>query len=84
MTFTDAIIKALSRREKPLVFLLWGGFAKKKLKLIDPDKHIVIASTHPSPLSAHNGFFGSKPYSKVNAALQRLNLPPIDWKLEQT
>lgn len=79
--FTDAVIKKLSAREEPMVFLLWGGSAKKKIKLIDTDKHTVIQSAHPSPLSAHNGFFGSKPYSKVNEALEGMGKQPIDWSL---
>lgn len=79
--FTDAVIMKLSKREKPLVFLLWGNFAKKKIKLIDGKRHRIVASAHPSPLSAHHGFFGSKPYSKVNKALTELNQKPIDWSL---
>ena len=79
--FTDAVIEKLSQRDKPLVFLLWGNFAKKKMKLIDGQRHRIIFSAHPSPLSAHRGFFGSKPYSKVNEALKELNQPPIDWSL---
>ena len=79
MTFTDAVIKKLSERETPLVFLLWGNFAKKKIPLIDSAKHRIISSAHPSPLSANAGFFGSKPYSKVNDALRSLGQEPIDW-----
>lgn len=79
--FTDAVIKKLSDRDKPLVFLLWGNYAKKKSTLIDKSKHIVIEGIHPSPLSANAGFFGSKPYSTVNNALKKLNLSEIDWKL---
>lgn len=79
--FTDAVIKKLSQRDDPLVFLLWGNFAKKKIKLIDAQKHRVISSAHPSPLSARHGFFGSKPYTKVNDALKELNQEPIDWSL---
>jgi uracil-DNA glycosylase len=82
MNFTDAIIRLLSNREQPLVFLLWGGFAKKKCRLIDQQKQTVIVGTHPSPLSAHNGFWGSKPYSAVNDALKNLGLTPIDWRLD--
>lgn len=80
-TFTDAIIKKVSERPDPVVFLLWGGFAKKKTKLIDAKRHTIIEGTHPSPLSADNGFFGSRPYSTVNNALETLGKPPIDWTL---
>ncbi|MAA78782.1 MAG: uracil-DNA glycosylase [Deltaproteobacteria bacterium] len=79
--FTDAVIAQLSKREKPLVFLMWGNFAKKKIKLIDQDRHRIVSSAHPSPLSAHRGFFGSKPYSRVNEALMEINQQPIDWSL---
>jgi uracil-DNA glycosylase len=81
-TFTDTIIRSLNAREKPVVFVLWGGYAKKKLPLIDTKRHPVIQSAHPSPLSAHNGFFGSRPFSKINAALEGLGEPAIDWCLE--
>ncbi|MCA9657067.1 MAG: uracil-DNA glycosylase [Myxococcales bacterium] len=78
--FTTAVIKALSHREKPMIFVLWGGFAKKKAKLID-DHHVILIGTHPSPLSARNGFFGSKPYSTINRHLEELGQAPIDWRL---
>lgn len=80
-TFTDAIIQALNAREKPVVFVLWGKYARDKKALIDDSRHTVIESAHPSPMSAHNGFFGSKPFSKINSALQKNGLPPIDWQL---
>lgn len=79
--FTDAVIKKMNEREDPLVFILWGGSAKKKQKHIDTDRHTIIASAHPSPLSAHNGFFGTSPYSKVNEALEEMGKEPIDWEL---
>lgn len=79
--FTDAVIQKLNERDQPVVFILWGGFAKKKLKLIDQDRHVVVTAAHPSPLSAQNGFFGSHPYSQVNDALVRLGHEPIDWRL---
>ena len=82
MKFTDAIIRVLSKREKALVFLLWGGFAKKKVSLIDGDRQDIICGTHPSPLSARTGFWGSRPYSKVNEALIGLGYAPIDWRLD--
>ena len=80
-TFTDAVIKAVNDKEEPVVFVLWGGYAQKKLPLIDATKHTVIQSAHPSPLSARNGFFGSKPYSKINAALEAAGKSPIDWQI---
>lgn len=79
--FTDSVLKALNEREEHLVFILWGGFARKKKVLIDTSKHTVIESAHPSPLSAYNGFFGSKPFSKANKALEAHGQAPIDWSL---
>lgn len=81
-TFTDAIIRAVSAKAEPVVFVLWGGYAQKKLKLIDTARHTVIQSAHPSPLSAHNGFFGSRPFSQINAALSAAGTPPIDWQID--
>ncbi|HVK02181.1 MAG TPA: uracil-DNA glycosylase [Armatimonadaceae bacterium] len=80
-TFTDAVLKAVNDKPDPVVFVLWGGHAQKKLPLIDAEKHAVLASAHPSPLSARSGFFGSKPFSKINAALEANGTPPIDWSL---
>lgn len=80
-TFTDAALTAINARPEPVVFLLWGAYAQKKSKLIDSTRHVVFASAHPSPLAAHNGFFGSKPFSKINAALTKLGKAPIDWSL---
>jgi uracil-DNA glycosylase len=79
---TDAIIRVVSGKPDRVVFVLWGGHAGKKLELIDSSKHTVVQSAHPSPLSAHNGFFGSKPFSKINAALLKNGKPEIDWRLE--
>ena len=79
--FTDYIIKTINEKEEPVVFILWGNFAKDKKKYITNPKHYVITSTHPSPFSAHNGFFGSKPFSKTNEFLIKNNIKPIDWKL---
>ncbi|MFT5684542.1 MAG: uracil-DNA glycosylase [Myxococcota bacterium] len=79
--FTDAVIKKISERPEPVVFILWGGKAKKKLKLVDATRHHVITGTHPSPLSARNGFFGSKPFSKVNSKLVEWGKPAIDWQI---
>lgn len=78
---TDYIIKSLNKKEEPIVFILWGNFAKEKKKFITNTKHLVITSTHPSPFSANNGFFGSKPFSRTNEFLEKNNLKPIDWKL---
>lgn len=78
--FTDFIIERLGQREEPLVFILWGNDAKKKQKWIGP-QHVVLTSVHPSPLSSHRGFFGSKPFSQVNAKLSEWGQPEIDWCL---
>ncbi|QUW21105.1 uracil-DNA glycosylase [Sporosarcina sp. Marseille-Q4063] len=77
--FTDEVIRKLSNREKPVVFILWGRPAQEKRKLIDVSEHAIIESFHPSPLSASRGFFGSKPYSKVNTVLKAWNEEPISW-----
>ena len=81
--FTDSVIKLLSDKKENLVFILWGGNARSKKPLIDQTKHFVIESVHPSPLSAYNGFFESKPFSKTNAYLSSKNIPPIDWDLSK-
>ncbi len=80
--FTDEVIKKLNEREKPVVFILWGNFARSKAKLITGRQHLIIESPHPSPLSAHRGFFGSKPFSKANEFLERNGQEPIDWQIE--
>ena len=77
---TDAIIRALSARKEPLVFVLWGTAAKKKEKLIDAERHPIVAGAHPSPLSIKH-WKGSKPFSKIDAALVRLGYPRFDWSL---
>jgi len=79
--FTDAIIRKVNEKSNPVVFLLWGGYARKKTKLIDAGRHVIIESAHPSPLSARNGFFGSKPFSKINQALQQAGHATIDWQI---
>jgi uracil-DNA glycosylase len=79
-TFTDAVIRALNARRRPVVFLLWGAYAQKKIKLIDTERHRIVTAAHPSPLSAKK-FFGSKPFSAVNRALEELGETPIDWQL---
>lgn len=78
---TDHIIKLLNTKEEPVVFILWGNFARSKKKFITNKKHYIIESTHPSPFSAYSGFFGSKPFSKTNEFLKKNNLKPIDWSL---
>ncbi len=77
--FTDAVIKTVSSRQNNVVFILWGRYAQNKEKLIDIKKHLIIKSPHPSPLSAHRGFFGSKPFSKVNKYLKWHGKKEIDW-----
>ncbi len=77
--FTDAVVKVLSEQKENLVFILWGNYAQKKGTVIDERKHLVIRSAHPSPLSAHNGFFGSKPFSQANAYLIFSDREPIKW-----
>lgn len=78
---TDEIIRLLNSRDKPLVFFLWGRHAQKKQNMIDEQKHYVITSSHPSPFSAHKGFFGSQPFSKANEFLMRNGQSPIDWQI---
>lgn len=79
--FTDHIIKLLNQKEEPVVFILWGNFAKSKKQYITNNKHFIIESPHPSPFSAYHGFFGSKPFSKTNEFLKKNNLKEIDWSL---
>ncbi len=80
-TFTDEVIRAVSAKPERVVFILWGAFARHKKALIDLDRHVVIESTHPSPFSAHEGFFGSKPFSRANEALIAAGREPVDWRL---
>lgn len=79
---TDYIIKTLNNKEEPIVFILWGKFAKEKKGFITNPKHLVITSAHPSPFSANYGFFGSKPFSKTNEFLTKNGREPIDWDLK--
>jgi uracil-DNA glycosylase len=81
--FTNDVIRIISERKDNVVFMLWGGFAKTKLELIDRSKHLVLTAAHPSPLSAHNGFFGCRHFSKANQWLRDKGLTPIDWSLPQ-
>ncbi|GGE15284.1 uracil-DNA glycosylase [Marinithermofilum abyssi] len=80
-TFTDAIIRKVNEKSEPVVFVLWGNYAKKKKKWIDTKRHTVIESAHPSPLSAKRGFFGSRPFSAINEALRQAGHPEIEWQL---
>ena len=79
--FTDKVIEILNTQKKGLVFLLWGAYAQRKGQFIDTGKHCVLQSTHPSPFSAHQGFLGSKPFSKTNRYLEAQESPPIDWQI---
>ena len=79
--FTDKIINLLNEREKPLAFILWGAPARRKKAMITNPRHFIVESPHPSPLSAYRGFFGSRPFSRVNDFLQRTGQTPIDWQL---
>ncbi len=79
--FTDSVIKLISENTQNVVFILWGGNARSKAPLIDETKHFIIQAAHPSPLSAYNGFFGSRPFSKTNGYLKSVGKEPIDWDL---
>lgn len=79
--FTDAAIRLVNAREQPAVFILWGAYAQKKAAFVDQTRHLVLKSPHPSPLSAHNGFFGSKPFSQTNRFLEEHGQTPIDWRV---
>lgn len=80
-TFTDEVIRAVNDKPERCVFILWGAYARKKKVLVDLTRHTVIESAHPSPLSAHNGFFGSRPFSRANAALVEAGRRGIDWRI---
>lgn len=77
--FTDEVLKVLAGRKEPLVFILWGAYAQRKGAFLDGTKHLVIKSPHPSPLSSYRGFFGSRPFSRTNKALESWGKPPVDW-----
>jgi uracil-DNA glycosylase len=77
--FTDRVIELLGEREEPMVFILWGSYARSKKELIKNKKHLILESVHPSPLSASRGFFGSKPFSKANAFLKENNISEVHW-----
>ncbi len=80
-TFTDRVIEQLNARREGLVFVLWGSAAGRKASMIDSRRHGIVRSPHPSPLSAHRGFFGSRPFSKINAMLEQRGTEPIDWRV---
>ncbi len=80
-TFTDAVIRAVNDKPERVVFVLWGSSARQKKALVDRSRHVVIESPHPSPLSAHRGFFGSRPFSRANAALEEAGRDPVDWRI---
>jgi len=79
--FTDKVIQLLNEKREGLVFLLWGSYAQKKGQFIDTNRHLVLKAPHPSPLSAHRGFFGTKPFSQANAYLEKQNCLKINWEL---
>lgn len=79
--FTDEVIKIINKKESPVVFILWGNYARSKKKLITNPNHYIIESPHPSPFSAYHGFFGSKPFSKTNKFLESKNIKPINWQI---
>ena len=81
--FTDAVIREVNAKDEPIVFMLWGSYAQKKAAFVDTSKHLVLKAPHPSPLSAHNGFFGCRHFSKANAFLESRGAPTIDWALPE-
>lgn len=81
--FTDEVLRAVNLKQHRVVFVLWGANARRKQTLIDRSRHVILESAHPSPLSAHNGFFGSRPFSRTNGALEQVGLDPIDWSLPE-
>lgn len=81
--FTDAVIRAVNDLPQPVVFILWGAYAQKKAAFVDASRHLIIKSPHPSPLSAHNGFFGTRPFSRANDFLVSKGYPPVDWRLPE-
>ena len=81
-TFTDAAIRAVNEQDRPIAFILWGRSAQDKSSMLNNPKHLVLKSPHPSPLSAYRGFFGSRPFSKVNHFLEENGVEPVDWQIE--
>lgn len=80
--FTDAAIRAVNEQDRPIVFLLWGGFAQKKAAMLNNPKHLILKAPHPSPLSVYRGFFGCRHFSKANEFLAENGIEPIDWQIE--
>jgi uracil-DNA glycosylase len=80
--FTDKVISVVNQLQRPIVFVLWGAYAQKKGAMIDAAQHLIIRAPHPSPLSAHRGFFGSRPFSKINVFLQQSGTQEIDWQIK--
>ena len=80
--FTDAVIKAINKQDRPIVFILWGASARRKASMLNNPNHLILEAPHPSPLSAYRGFFASKPFSKTNMFLEENGTRPIDWKIE--
>ena len=80
--FTDAAIRVLNEQQRPMVFILWGRPAQMKRAMLNNPKHLILESSHPSPLSASRGFFGSRPFSRTNEYLVEHGLEPIDWQIE--
>lgn len=80
--FTDAAIRVLNQEDRPIVFILWGAPAQKKQSMLNNPKHLILTAAHPSPLSAHKGFFGSRPFSQTNTFLEQNGIEPIDWQIE--
>jgi len=80
-TFTTAAVEALNQKRENLAYVLWGAFAIKKAKMVNKNKNLVLSAPHPSPLSAYRGFFGSKPFSKIDEYLEAMNKTPINWEL---
>jgi uracil-DNA glycosylase len=81
--FTDAVVRLVNEKSDPVVFILWGSYAQKKAAFVDTSRHLVLKAPHPSPLSAHSGFFGCRHFSKANAFLESKGLAPIDWALPE-
>ena len=80
--FTDAIIRAVNEQDRPIVYMLWGSHAQQKIPMLNNPKHLILKAPHPSPLSAHRGFFGCKHFSQANVFLEKNGIEPIDWQIE--
>lgn len=81
--FTDAVVRLVNAKSEPVVFMLWGSYAQKKAAIVDESRHLVLKAPHPSPLSAHSGFFGCRHFSQANAFLKERGIPPIEWALPE-